>query len=63
MGQKYVVKWGQFTGQVGEKITSYSLNKQTYYSLRLESGTIEHILLSYLVPYKKPKEPKKDASV
>lgn len=62
MGQLFEVKWGQFKGQVGEKTSSYSSNKTTYYALRMEGGTIEHIQLSYLVPYKKPK-PEKGAAV
>jgi len=58
MGQLFEVKWGHHKGQIGEKNSSYSVNKQTFYSLRMQgSGQIEHIQKDYLVPYKKPKEP------
>jgi len=63
MGQLFEVKWGELKGQVGEKTASYSSNKQTFYTLRMERGTLEHVKKEYVIPYKKPKVDKTDAVV
>lgn len=56
MGQIFEVKWGQLKGQVGEKTSSYSQNKQTFYVLRMQdSGVLEHVQREYVIPFKKPK--------
>lgn len=63
MGQLFEVKWGALKGQVGEKTNSYSQDKQTLYVLRMGDGSLAHVKKEYLVPYKKPKDPKPDAIV